>query len=133
MSFSGFAHMPWSKIAWRTRSWPAGGRISRRCGYHSISFRTNSFGAAATPVTGVAERILLAAPTAADGHHESVGFHYPAVGHLDSDGSRYQDGAFGYHAYPGHSHGLSARITTSSSSRQPGCSRPISVSHPARA
>ena len=38
-----------------------------------------------------------------------------------------------YHLHPGGGHGFSARITTSSSSRQPRRSRPVSSSHSARA
>src|SRR5258705_13860416 len=87
-------------------------------------------------MTGVAQGISPAAPTRADRHHESVGFHHAAVGHLDAYRPLHQhrprrndphDAWFG-----GVGHGLSALITNSSSSRLPGSRRPVSSIHSAR-
>ena len=84
-------------------------------------------------MAGIAQRILLAARAGADRHHEPIGFHDTAAGNLDPDRAGYQHGAFGYYLNPGAGHGLSARITTSSSSRQPRRTRPVSSNHFARA
>lgn len=85
-------------------------------------------------MAGVAQRIVLAAPTGANGHHESIGFHHIAVGGLDAHRPGYQHRAVGYHLHPSAiAHGLSARITTSSSVRQPFRIRPVASSQPARA
>ncbi len=84
-------------------------------------------------MAGVAQRIFLAARTGADRHHEPVGFHDTPAGNFDPGRARDQHGAFGNHLYPRAGHDLSARITTSSSSRQPRLKRPVSSSHFARA
>src|SRR5690242_13050588 len=55
------------------------------------------------------------------------------VGHLDAHRTGHQHRALRYHLHPGAGHGLSARITTSSSSRQPRGNRPVSSSQSARA
>jgi hypothetical protein len=71
-------------------------------------------------MTGVAQRIVLAAPTGADRHHEPIGFDDSTAGHLDAHRTRYQHRTIGYYLHSSAiGHGLSARITTSSSSRQP--------------
>jgi hypothetical protein len=72
-------------------------------------------------MAGVAHRIVLAAPTGADGNHESVGFDDVATRRLDADRPRYEHRPIRYHLHsrPG-GHGLSARMTIISSVRQPG-------------
>ena len=84
-------------------------------------------------MAGVAQRVFLAARTRADRHHEPVRFHDAAAGNFDPGRPGNQHGAFGYDLYPGARHGLSARMTTSSSSRQPRRTRPVSSNHFARA
>jgi hypothetical protein len=71
-------------------------------------------------MASVAQRIVLAAPASADGDHESVGFDDVAAGCLDAHRPGYQHRAVGDHLHScGIGHGFSARITTSSSVRQP--------------
>lgn len=87
----------------------------------------------APAVARIAQRVFLAAPAGADGHHEAVRFHDTAAGRLDAHRTGHQDRTVGHHLNPGGSHDLSARITTISSSRQPRGTRPVSSSHAARA
>src|SRR6476660_1479163 len=84
-------------------------------------------------MAGVAQRIFLAAPTGADGHHEPIGFDDAAVRRLDPHRAGDQYRASWYHAYSSAAQRLSARITTSSARRHPRRSRPVSSSQPARA
>src|SRR5581483_5266342 len=85
-------------------------------------------------MAGVTQRIIFAAPAGADGHHEPVGFHDVATRRLDADRPGHQHRAIGYHLHPrAIGHGLSARITTSSSVRQPLLIWPVASSQPARA
>ena len=86
-------------------------------------------------MAGVAQRIYLAAPARADGHHEAIGCHHAAVGQLDAHRTLHHHRAVGYHLHHARTrsgHGLSALITSSSSSRRPGSRRSVSSSHQAR-
>lgn len=70
-------------------------------------------------MAGVAQRIVLTAPTRADSHHEPIRLHDVAVGRLDAHRPGNQHRPVGYQLYPSAiGHGLFARITTSSSVRQ---------------
>src|SRR5271170_4087157 len=85
-------------------------------------------------MTSVAQRIILAAPTSTDRHHESVGFDDIAAGRLDAHRPGHQHRPVRYHLDPRVvGHGLSARMTTSSSVRQPRSILPVASSQPARA
>ena len=75
-------------------------------------------------MAGVAQRIALAASARADRDHEPVGFDDTAVGHLDAYRPLHHHRPARDHPHDagfGVGHGLSALITTSSSSRRPGC------------
>ena len=87
-------------------------------------------------MTGVAQRIVLAAPTHTDRDHEAVRFDHVSVGQLDA----YRP--LDHHRTRGDdsdqprlevAHDFTARITTSSSSRRPTGSIPMLSIHRARA
>jgi hypothetical protein len=85
-------------------------------------------------MAGIAHRIVLAPATRAHGDQESVGLNDVAARCLDADRPGYQHRPVRYHLHPyALGHGLSARITTSSSVRHPRLIWPVTVSHPARA
>src|SRR5690625_3769277 len=78
-------------------------------------------------MAGVAERIGRAATTRADRHLKTVGLHHP-VGGFDAHRAGDQHRAVPHHPHPPvvvGAHGLSARITTRRSLRQPGTIRPL--------
>jgi hypothetical protein len=63
-----------------------------------------------------------------DGYHEAIRFDGLAIGNLDVHWTGYQHRFIRYHLHAGSfaaSHGLSARITTSCSLRQPRGMRPV--------
>lgn len=101
-------------------------------GIAQLGIRAEISRATAPPVAGVTQRIILTTPAGADGHHESVGFDDIAVWHLNLHRARYQHRALGNDAYASAGHGLSARITTRFSSRDPRRSRPVSSNHRVR-
>ena len=85
-------------------------------------------------MTGIAHRVVLTPATGAHSDQESVGLDDVAARCLDADRPGYQHRSVWYNLHP-HAlgHGLSARITTSSSVRHPRLIWPVTVSQPARA
>src|SRR6185312_2035229 len=85
-------------------------------------------------MAGVAHRIAPTAPAGADRHHEPVGFNDVTARCLEAHRTGYQYRAVGYHLRPDSvRHGLSARITTSSSVRHPRSIWPVTSSQLTRA
>src|SRR4051812_43703162 len=86
-------------------------------------------------MTGVAQRITLAAAACAYRDHEAVGLDHAAVGHLDANRPLHHHRSRRHHPHNAGlvlSHALSALITNSSSPRRPGSSRPVSSNPCAR-
>jgi hypothetical protein len=85
-------------------------------------------------MTGIAHRVVLTPATRTHSDQESIGLDDDAARCLDAHRPGYQHRPVRYHLHP-HAlgHGLSARITTSSSVRHPRLIRRVTVSQPARA
>ena len=85
-------------------------------------------------MAGIAHRVILTPATCAHSDQESVGLDDVATRCLDADRPGYQHRPVRYHLHPrALGHGLSARMTTSSSVRHPRLIWPVTVSQPARA
>lgn len=85
-------------------------------------------------MAGIAQRVVLTPATRAHGDQESIGLDDVAARCLDANRPGYQYRPVRYHLHPqALGHGLSARITTSSSVRHPRLIWPVMVSQPARA
>jgi hypothetical protein len=85
-------------------------------------------------MAGIAHRVVLTPATCAHSDQESVGLDDAAARCLDANRPGYQHRPVRYHLHPqALGHGLSARITTSSSVRHPRLIWPVTVSQPARA
>src|ERR1700733_8376962 len=85
-------------------------------------------------MAGIAHRVVLTPATRAHSDQESIGLDDAAARRLDADRTGYQHRPVWSHLHP-HAlgHGLSARITTSSSVRHPRLIWPVAVSQPTRA
>gem|GEM_PF-6995203 len=85
-------------------------------------------------MAGIAHREVLTPATRAHSDHESIGLDDVATRCLDAHRPGYQHRPVRYHLHPQVlGHGLSARITTSSSVRHPLVIWPVAVNQPARA
>ena len=85
-------------------------------------------------MAGIAHRVVLTPATRAHSDQESIGLDHVAARCLNADRPGYQHRPVRDHLHP-HAlgHGLSARITISSSVRHPRLIWPVTVSQPARA